>query len=315
MKKALSLIRALILLFTFVLTANSCNNDDGVAIRIGVMSGPTGMGMAKLISDQKGIEDRYIFKIFSDPQQATGELAAGNLDLLCLPTNTAATLANKTADYISVCAINTLGSLYLLTDGNTKINSINDLEGKTIYASVPNSTTKPIIDFILSQNGVNATVEHTPDHDTLVAKIKKGEVSIAVLPEPKVTAALANNTDYKIDLNLTEEWSKISDLPLTMGCIVVRNEYLKDNKKKVDAFLEEYSGSISYIANKTNLDTSAQMIVDAGILPQLGVAKKSLNNLAGSIVYIDGDAMKDALEGFYTAIGLQKPNSKFYYEK
>ena len=279
------------------------------------MSGPTGMGMAKLISDQNGIENNYIFKIFSDPQQATGELAAGNLDLLCLPTNTAATLANKTPDYISVCSINTLGSLYLLTDADTKINSIADLDGKTIYASVPNSTTKPIIEFVLSQNGVNATVEHTPDHDTLVAKIKKGEVSIAVLPEPKVTAALANNTNYEIDLNLTEEWSKVSALPLTMGCIVVRNEYLEDNKKKVDAFLEEYSKSISYIGNKANLDASAQMIVDAGILPQLGIAKKSLSNLTGSIVYIDGVPMKDALEGFYEAIGLQKPSNKFYYEK
>lgn len=318
MKKLISLLLLLTLTLSLLISCGGTPESEPgerTKINIGVMAGPTGMGMAKLMSDAGDNSELYSFEIYSKPTDATADLANGTLDMLCLPTNTAATLASKKADYVSVISINTLGSLYLLTDGNTQINSIADLEGKTIYASVPSSTTKPIIDHILKQNGVNATVEFEPDHDALVARVKEGTAPIVVLPEPKVTAATMQNPTYSIDLNLSSEWDKISETPLTMGCIVVRNEFLKANKASVDAFLSEYKSSIEYINTKANLDSSAQMIVDAGVIPQLKVAKTSLNNLFGSIAYIDGAEMKAALKGFYAAIGLASPDDSFYYEK
>lgn len=313
MKKLLS---TLLLFATIATLLVSCNAPDARAkTRIGVMAGPTGMGMAKLMNDAGDNSELYEFEIYSAPTDATADLASGKLDMLCLPTNTAATLANKQSDYISVIAINTLGSLYLMTDSNTEIKSIKDLEGETIYASVPSSTTGPIINYLLEANGVNATVEFEPDHDALVKRVVDGTASIVVLPEPKVTAALVKNSAYSIDLNLTEEWELVSDTPLTMGCIVVRNEFLKENKTTVDAFLDDYKASIEFINDKKNLESASEMIFNAGIIPALPVAKKSLNNLYGSIAYIDGADMKAALKGFYAAIGLTSPSDAFYYEK
>ena len=310
------LIATILLLTTALLALSACSTpDEREKINIGVMSGPTGMGMAKLMCDTAEDSELYAFEVYSSPTDATADLANGTLDMLCLPTNTAAALANKQADYISVISINTLGSLYLLTDENTTVSSVADLDGKTIVASVASSTTGPIIEYLLEQNGVSATVEFESDHDALVAKVKSGAYPIVVLPEPKVTAALTQNANYSIDLNLSTEWSKVSDTPLTMGCIVVRNAFLAENKASVDAFLADYKASIEYIGANANLDASAQMIVDAGVLPKLPVAKKALANLYGSIVYIDGADMKAALEGFYDAIGLKKPDNSFYYEK
>ena len=312
MKKLVSLLTLLCIFATLLV---SCGNEpeDNTIINIGVLSGPTGMGMAQLMSTE-GVDARYNFEVRSNPTDAVSELANGDLDMLCLPTNTAANLGASKSDYISVLAINCLGSLYLMTDENTTVTSIADLEGKTIYASVPTSTTGPIINYILSENNVNATVEFEPDHDSLVAKVKKGEAPIVILPEPKATAAMKQNAGYSIDLNLSTEWDKISDEPLTMGCIVVRNEFLNAHKTVVERFLDEYKTSIEYIGNEANLDTAAQMIVDAGILPQLPVAKSALSNLYGSIVYIDGQDMKDALLGFYDAIVQAKlPEDEFYY--
>ena len=136
-----------------------------------------------------------------------------------------------------------------------------------------------------------------------------------MLPEPKVTAALVKNNTYSIDLNLSTEWEKVSETPLTMGCIVVRNDFLKAHKETVDSFLEEYKASIEYINNPENLDSAAQMIVDGSVIPQLPIAKKSLQNLYGSITYLDGADMKFALENFYTVINLKLPDDKFYHEK
>ena len=323
MKKIISL-----LLFFVVLTSGiSCAfpvvtpEDDGAKMTIGVMSGPTGMGMAKLMKDNADSSEKYAFELYSSPQDAMADLISNQLDLLCLPTNTAATLYNKNENLISVLAINTLGSLYLLSDENTSIASVADLSGKTIYTSVASSTTVPILNAILEKNGVNATIEVEADHDALVSRIAKGEVSLAVLPEPKVTAALMQNASYSVDLNLSTEWDKVFDNSLTMGCIVVRNDFLKAHEGAVQRFLREYKSSVEYIANPENLDNAAQMIFDVGVLPKLPIAKKSLANLGNSIAYVDGVQMKEALVEFYNvllesmpqSIGNKLPSDGFYY--
>ena len=310
MKKIIALLITLsLLLFTLA----SCAKDD-TKINIGVLSGPTGMGMAKLMNDEGTESEKYGFEIYSDPSIGTTDLISGKLDMLCMPTNAAANLFNKSKN-VSVIAINCLGSLYLVSDNDTPITSVKDLEGKTIHSSVATSTTKPIIEFILKENGVNATIEIEKDHDTLVEKLATKDVSIAVLPEPKVTAALMSNKDYSVKLNLSDEWDKISDTPLTMGCIVVRNEFLEAHKSVVDNFLKDYKSSIEYVGNANNKDSAAEMIVAAGVLPKVPVAKGALTNLYGSIVYVDGGDMKTALKDFYTAIGYTQPEDSFYYEK
>ena len=320
MKKLTALLLALTLC---LLAFTACGKDDGdkntdntpVKINIGVMSGPTGMGMAKLINDNGQDSDKYGFTVYSSPDAGTTDLASGKLDMLCLPTNAAANISNKKADYISVISINCLGSLYLVTDDTVEVKGIEDLAGKTIYTSVATSTTKPIIEYILKENDISAEIVVELDHDVLVAKLVSGEAPIAVLPEPKVSAALISNPTCSVDLNISEEWSKISETPLTMGCIVVRNDFLKANKSSVDAFLSEYKASIEYINDKNNTDSAAEMIVAAGVLPKLPVAKKALGNLYGSIVYQDGEAMKNSLVAFYNAIGCALPSDSFYYEK
>ena len=311
MKKLISLAICILLLLSLLA---SCAPEDNTQIKIGVMSGPTGMGMAKLMNDNADSEEKYAFEVYNAPTNATQDLLNGTLDMLCLPTNTAAALAGKSSGAISVIAINCLGSLYLMSDKDTTVNSISDLEGKTIYASVPSSTTGPIINYILEKNNVNAEVVFEADHDALVAKVVKGESSIVILPEPKATAALSKASGYSIDLNLSTEWDKISDEPLTMGCLVVRNAFLNEHKSLVNRFLDEYEESIEFIGDEKNNESAANMITNAGVLPNANIAKAALKNLYGSIVYIDGDDMKEALEGFYTAIELTLPSDSFYYD-
>ena len=311
MKKILSLLLVLSIIGASLLIMVSCEKEkDTPDISIGVMSGPTGMGMAKLMADEV---DGYTYGIYSDPNTATADLLNGNIDLLCLPTNVAANLYKKSNGQIQVLAINCLGSLYLLTDGNTTVNSIEDLDGKTVVASVPNSTTGPIIEFILSKYDIDVNIEFVADHDALVAKVVKGEASIVVLPEPKVSAALKQASSYSVDLNLSLEWEKVSDEPLTMGCIVAKTDFIEKNKSAVNDFLKAYEKSIKYIGDEKNNENAAQMIFDNEIIPALPIAKSALTNLYGSIVYIDGDEMKAALEGFYNAINLALPENDFYY--
>ena len=325
MKKLSSILLILALL---TLSLASCSlfpqkNDGATKINVGALAGPTGMGMAKMIADNGLDSDKYSFTVFGSPENAKDAFIAGDVDAICFPTNTAANLFGALKGDLYIAAINCLGSLYLLTDANTEIKSIKDLEGKTIYASVPNSTTGPILNYILEKNSVNATVSFEYDgetlasHDQLSALMAKGLIDIAVLPEPKATATIAANAalDLSIDLNLSSEWDKISEEPLTMGCIIFKKSFVDKNAALVDAFLAEYKASIEYINDKANNEAAANMIFEAGILPKAAIAKKALNNLYGSIVYLDGAEMKSALVSFYTAIGMNLPSDEIYYEK
>lgn len=162
---------------------------------------------------------------------------------------------------------------------------------------------------------INVYVE--ADHDSVIAKMVKGEIDVAVLPEPKATAAILNaknqNQIYSIKLNLSEEWSKVSSTALPMGCIIVKNDFLKNHEGAAIEFLNEYKASIEYVGNPENKANAANMIVNAGIIPKLPIANSALTNLYGSIVYMDSEDMKDALVAFYDGIGIKQPSDDFYY--
>ena len=317
MKKIIALLLTLIIAVGVLASCNQPEGSETTTIKIGVMNGPTGMGMAKLINDNGAESEKYVFSSFSSPTDATASLQNGELDMLCVPTNLAANLAKKNSDFISVAAVNCLGSLYVVTDGSVQLTSLSDLDGKTVYCGEPTSTTPAILNYLFNLYNINVDLQIESTNEVVSAKMAGGEISIAVLPEPKATAAMLaaqqNSHTYSIALNISEEWSAKSDSPLTMGCIIVKKSFLEENKAVVDAFLAEYKSSIEYIADSANHDTAAQMIVDAGILPKLPIANAALTNLYGSIVYIDGEEMKAALEGFYNAIGYDLPADSFYY--
>ncbi len=154
-------------------------------------------------------------------------------------------------------------------------------------------------------------------HDDVQAKMLKGEIDIAILPEPKATVAIsmakASGQNYSIKLNVSEEWDKISDTGAAMGCIAVNNSFIQNYERSLVDFLAEYKASIEYVGDPENHESAVNMIVDAKIVPKPNFAKASLTNLYGSIVYQDGNTMKNTLVDFYDAIGQEKPADSFYY--
>ncbi len=326
MKKTISI---LILIATLALTLFSCTpaERDNV-LDIGYLKGPTGMGMAKLIQDNGGTEgnDKYTFANYANNAQgALTDLIDKKIDVACVPTNLAANFYNKNGGIV-VLAVNCLNSLYVVTDKTTTVSSLSDLNGQTIY-TCSTGTPKPVLEYVLRAHGVNATVSTTfdgkdiPEPKDIGALVVEGKLPIAVMPEPIITSSLLTiqkngNTDiaYSIDLDLGKAWSEVLDTPVTMGCIVARADYVKDNKALIESFLDEYEDSIEYISTSTNIDSAANLVVKSGILDAAPAAKKALGNLGENIGYIDGDDMRETLEAFYTAIGFKVPDAKFYYE-
>ena len=170
---------------------------DADLINVMVLNGTTGFGMANLMDayDKGESAQNYNFSVETDASNIVAALANGSVDIAALPTNAAATVYNKTQGKVQVLALNTLGVLYLVTDGSVSIESMADLAGQTVYAPAQNPSF--IFQYLCQANGLtDVTIDNTyaqpADLNTAVAS---GEVSIAVLPEPMVTVAKSKNPE------------------------------------------------------------------------------------------------------------------------
>ena len=326
MKKLLSLILAFAILSTTALSLVSCFDTDDTQIKIGYMAGPTGMGMAKLIHDNGGVENadgKYFFKKFTDTSLATAALTNGDVDIVCLPTNDAAKYYNTVDNGTTVLAINCYSSLYIAVKSGVDYNSFSDLDGKTVY-TCKNGTPKLVLEYLLREAGVNATVSYEYDGKTITTPNDIpsiiGKVDVAVVPEPILTQALLNTEVEYNTYNLGEVWSENHTSPLVMGCIVANKDFVDEHKSLINKFLGEYEASIDFIDDAKNINEAAAYVVETGVMGKENPAKRALNNLRGAISYLDGAEMKAALEAFYNAIGTapiggKLPDEGFYYEK
>ena len=287
--------------------------EERATVRVGGLKGPTAMGMVKLMEEDAAgtTANDYEFTLAGSADEINPLLIKGELDIAAVPTNVASVLYNKTEGQVEILALNTLGVLYVVENGNT-IQSVEDLRGKTVYSTGKGATPEYALNYILGENGLTAgtdvTVEYKSEHSELASLLAAGQADLAVLPQPFVTSVLAKNPDVRIALNLTEEWDKVTEdgSKLTMGALVVRKDYAESNPEAVRNFLKEYQASTQYVTDEANLDDAAALIEQYGII-SAAVAKQALPYC--NIVCITGEEMRTAAEGFLSILAKANPQS------
>jgi NitT/TauT family transport system substrate-binding protein len=291
------------------------------AMKIGSLKGPTTMGLVNLMHDvESGSKSGYLFEMQTQPDVIMSELVSGKLDVALLPANVAAVAYNKTNKGVKVIDINTLGVLYCVT-GDDSVKSVKDLSGKTVLSTGQGASPEYVLNYLLDKNGVkDCDVQFKSEATEIAATLKEDPTKIAILPQPFVTVAMAQNDALKIAFSLTDEWQAVSpDSKLLTGVTVVRNDYLADHKDQVDAFLADHKAS----TDKANADVSgtAALVAQYGIIAKAPIAEKALPQC--NIVAITGDEMKADLSGYLSVLNAANPKSvggtlpddDFYYVK
>ena len=345
-KKILSLVLASVLMLGAFASCTGGNNDDSavttdgssavttgavttgtadepyesVDMRVFAMNGPTGMGMSKLIlDDEEGkTANDYTFTLVSSADDIKAEIIKGEYDIAAVPTNLAAVLGKKTEGALKIAAVNTLGVLYILENGET-IKSVKDLEGKTIAATGEGSVPEYVLSYILKANNVNATVEYYTDSAELATKLIAGDISIGMLPVPYATNVLSKAESVRVAVDVTEAWTVTGNDAgaLCQGCVIVRSDFAAENPDAVDKFLEEYAASVAYV--NENVDEAAALLEKYGIVASAAVGKTAIPS--ANIVCITGQEMADDLNGFYkilfdsnpASVGGALPTNDLYY--
>lgn len=344
--KLLSLLLALSMLFALAACGTTGTEDPSstgaasgaqstapaaqdVTLNVATLKGPTGIGMVKLMKDAKdgSTANKYNFTLAGAPDEITAKFIKGEFDIAAVPVNLAATLYNKMKGNVQVMAVNTLGVLYILENGNS-IHSISDLKGKTIYATGKGATPEYILNYLLEQNGIDpekdVTIEYKSEHAELATLMASGKAEICMLPEPNVTSVLRENKDVHRALNLTTEWDKATEKAgkkstLAQGCIIVNKEFAQKNKGAVDKFLTEYKASVDYVTASA-VDAS-QLVEEFGIMPKALIAELAIPNC--NIIFLEGDTMKSTMQANLNvlfqanakSIGGAMPGDDFYYSR
>lgn len=333
-KKVTAAVLAVLMLFAFAACGTNGEKNppktEPVNVNVATLKGPTGMGMAKLMSESKdgALNNNYTFNVATAPDQIVAAITGGKADIAACPINLASTLYNKTNGGVQMLAVNTLGVLYILENGNT-VSSIADLRGKTLYATGKGSTPEYILNFVLQSNGLtpdkDVKIEYVAEHSELAAMLASGKVNIAMLPEPNVTSAMAQNSDLRIAADMTKEWEAVAEKngkngsTLVQGCIIVRKDFAEKNPEAVNEFMEAYKNSVEY--TKNDKEGAAKLCEQMGIIPSSIVALKAMDNC--NITFIEGDDMqniaKDNLailfEANNSSIGGAMPDDNFFYKR
>lgn len=333
MKHIKSLV-SLLLALTLSLTACGTQTDTEpeqpddtpapAEVNLYVLSGPTGIGAMNLwaAADAGETENTYHITMPGANDEVVAAISNGDADIAAVATNLAATLYNKTSGGVTVLAVNTLGVLSLLGNGQ-EIASIADLAGKTIYAPGQGANPEYILRYVLSGNGLD------PDKDVTIRFVGEGSELLTVwqtdleavimAPQPVATSILMQNEKAKTLFDMTDEWDKVSggDSTLMMGCVIVRNAFLQENPGAVALFLQEYAASIEKA--QSDVEGTAALCEQYGLIPKAALAQKAIPSCG--LTFVTGAEMKSALSGYLQvmldadpkSVGGALPGDDFYY--
>ena len=337
MKKVRAIV-SLLLALTLALSLTACGGQansepeqpetqeeqTAAEINLYVLSGPPGIGAMNLwaASDAGETKNTYHITMPGANDEVVAALSKGDADIAAVATNLAATLYNKTDGGVTVLAVNTLGVLSLLSNGQ-EVNAVSDLKGKTIYAPGQGANPEYILRYVLSGNGLDpdkdVTLRFVGEGSELLTVWQSDPEAVILAPQPVATSILMQNENAKTLFDMTEEWDKIAggDSTLMMGCVIVRNEFLQANPGAVELFLQEYAASIEKA--QFDVEGTAALCEQYGLIPKAALAQKAIPSCG--LTFVTGAEMKTGLSGYLQvmfdanpkSVGGALPGDDFYY--
>ncbi len=319
MKRAISFVLAALMLVCLLTGCTSGTpeaaetpavSEEPTTIRVGAMTGPTAMGMVKLMddSDNGNSANKYEFSLQSEATAFAPALTKGEIDIAAVPANLASVIYNNTDGGIKVLAVNATGVLYIVERGES-INSFADLAGKKLYATGEGATPEFALRYLLKVNGLEGDkapeIQWCADTTEALSYISNDANAVAMLPQPFVTAAQSKVSDLRIAINLNEQWQAANDgASMATGVLVVRTEFAEKYPQQLKKFMEEYAASVKYV--NENTEQAAQLIGGYEIV-KAPIAQKALPYC--NICCLTGDELKECLGGYLSVLYEMNPQS------
>lgn len=325
MRRGLPLYALIAIMLLSVLPLSGCGREAGPeSVRIGSLKGPTSLGILDLMDRAEKGETKhpYEFRMAVGADELLPLMAKGELDMALIPANVAAVLYHKTEGGVCVVDINTLGVLYLVT-GDEAVAGPADLKGRTICLTGKGATPEASLRYVLDRSGLGEgdyVLEYRSEPAEVAALLAEDPSRVGLLPQPFATAALMQNGDLRIAMDMNAQWEQLQGGEgggMVTGVTVVRREFLEEHEDVVEDFLEEHGSSVAAVNGDP--EKGAALAVRAGIVAKEAIAAEAIPRC--NLVCVTGEEMKAALSAYLEAlagfdaglIGGALPEEDFYY--
>lgn len=316
----------LTLLMVLGMLAGCGGNDSDVPetvteiVNVAALNGPTGMGMVQLMD----MTDKYALETYQSPTDVTAKLINGEVDVAALPSNMAAVLYNKTEGQIAAVSPIALGVLHILGN-NVDITEPSQLKGQTIVASGQGGTPEYVLQKVVEAAGLklyeDVQVEWLANHAEVNTKLLTEDGTLAMIPEPFVSTALAAGKEGVAEVfDMNTLWKDATGQELPMGVLVARKAFVEERADDLKVLLNDLQSSVDFV-NGSPADAS-QLIVEKGFIGKAEIAEAAIPNC--HIVLYSGDKASEGSEILKTfnqtlfemnpqAVGGKLPADDLYY--
>jgi NitT/TauT family transport system substrate-binding protein len=295
MKKKL-FIFVLVLALCAALFAGCKPAEDKIQIKVVMPDGAPSLAMAKMLYELPEFDGYEVtYEILNGVDPLNAAILNGSSDIALMPTILASKHYNGGID-IKIVGSNVFGVLYVI--GKTEINSMDDLKGKLIGNLGPGGTPDFLFKYLAGAGNFQVSDEridgkialkYAAEANTLIGFVANNTIDYAVLGEPQVTAALGKNSDFKVVMDLQEEWGGSYPQVST----VVKGSVLKDHSAFVAAFLDKVAEGADWAAQNPDKVQSG-LTANGSSLKNITAAVIERSNLG----FVPAAEIKDEIDAY-----------------
>ena len=270
-----------------------------IDVKVVAPDGLPSIAISKLSKEEINIKDGY--KITYNVEKTSENLSTTVMkqepDIAIVPSNMASIAYNKTSNY-KIAGTVGMGSFYLVSTED--ISDLNDLVGKEVGNTGKGLTPDITVKTVLKEKGINPdsiNFTYVNSANELIPLMVTGKVNTGFVPEPGLTALMSKNTDIKVVKSLNEVWMENtgSENGYPQSTVIIKSDFIKENKEFVNSFLNELSASIDWV-NK-NPKKSGEYSKEVGVSTEAKIIEKSIER--ANLKFIPIKDMKDDYNNYY----------------
>lgn len=328
-RKIIGIVATILLTSSFIV---GCSNTSEISkektkeiieVNVVMPDGLPAVSLSKLVKENPTITEGYnvMYNIENTPDALSTTVMKQDADIAVVPSNMAAIAYNKTSNY-KIGATTGWGSFYLVsTEDIDGFEDLKDMEvGNTGKGLTPDITVQSILkEKGIDPQDINFTYVNTANE--LVPLLVTGKVSTAIVPEPALSALMAQNPNVKIIKSLNEEYKEISksEFGYPQATIIIKSDFAKENTEFVNSFLNSAKESINFV--KESSTEAGAFSEEIGVKTKKEIITKSIEK--ANLNYISIKESKKEYEDYYKrladfdvkALGGKLPDEGIFLEK
>ena len=318
--KSLLFLLVICTVSTFAMSRHSSTET----VRIGVLSGPSGIPMAKQMENDRIGDVQASYEVFAGAALLLPKLIKGEIDIGFLPPNMAAKVYNTNNKALVTAGIAGNGMLYLITKDKS-IQKLSNLKSKTVTVAGQGATPDFMLRYLLSKEGISTeqdgiTLDFSIPNAEIAPALISDRIQYALVPEPFATAAETKSSDIIRAIDIQKLYNQVQNTkdsyPMTL--IVVNNTFAQEHADVVRAFLKSYKEASEW--TKTHTKEAGSLVEKHSIGLAGTVAEKAIPNCAYTFVTAEKGRksieylLNVFLQFNQASIGGKLPDEEFYFK-